>query len=179
MKYVIFGAFTVVALALSSAQAANYPAGTVNFSGSLLEGTCSVSVSGTDISLPGSSTTVTFPVTAASAFGGLNQGPVQSFMLDIGNCPGPVTALNLIFAGAVDADNSNAFANSTGSGTATGVAVLLTDKYGSIFVPNQASSPYNIAGNTGITVNAQLLQTRVTEPTDGSVTVNATLQMLY
>ncbi len=178
--------FTALAMTSGLAQAVNYPAGTVTFNGSVSSTTCRVNVNASDISSRGSNTTVVFPPLAPSAFGGINQGPQRSFDLNFSTCPANVTDMDLMFSGTADADNPQAFANSTGNGFATGVAVLVQKTYPGpslTFQPNQASTnlpvAFNASGNASIEITTTLLQTTNTEPTPGSVLAYATVNMIY
>ncbi len=183
MKKSLLAIFAAATLMSSQIQASHYPVGNVTFNGSVSDTTCRVYVVVTDsrtdeISRPGSSTLITFPPLAPSTFGGINQGPQHNFRLGF-SCPGLVS-INTMFSGTADTTNSQAFAN---VGSATGVALYLLDSMGARFIPNQPTTGFPIvmdgAYNSEIIVTAQLIQTTVTEPTSGTVTVYATVNMVY
>ncbi len=185
MKKSLLATLVATVLTTGPVHAANYPAGTVTLNGLVSDTTCNVFANSNNISTSGSNTTVIFAPLAASAFGGINQGPQQNIDLGFSDCPESITSLNLMFAGTADADNPEAFANSAGSGSATGVAVVLQRGYPAptVFVPNQTAtnSPVAIDASRqgGLALSAQLIQTTVTEPTSGPVIVYATVNMVY
>ncbi len=160
-------------------QATNYPSGNVSFTGEIMVSTCNFML--------GASNPIVFSPLAPGDFGGINQGPWQGFDISFGNCPPNVTSLDLMFSGTADANNPQAFANSTTSGSATGVAVYLGSGNGVSgipFTPNQptTNSPITIdplSGWGAMGVFAQLIQTTIAEPTPGTVTAYATVNVVY
>lgn len=122
-------AVAFAAVAAVSASNAFAAAGTVNFTGEILDAACTVDVASQN-------QTVALGAYNKSEF--VNLGDVtaaKNFKIVLKNCPAAVTSAHILFSGMPDATNSDLLAiDSTVSGAATGVAINLLTK-------NQVSLP--------------------------------------
>ncbi len=177
VKKNLLAILTAAVLTSGMAQATNYPAGSVTLNGSVVGTTCIFSLTGTGAS----ANTFTLPPVPVSAFSGINTEAGQTYFdVNLSNC-GTISSAGLMFSGAADSDQADAFENTATSTPATGVAVRLRSALGYIFPPNVLTGGTGAFGNGAITLHftSQYVQTTATFPTDGNVLANATLNLVY
>ncbi|EAM8641815.1 fimbrial protein [Salmonella enterica] len=131
---------TCFLLVAGSAVAAD---GTIHFTGSITDQTCTVD-SGTQ-----SLNVDLGKVSQASLDGaaGMKAAPTR-FSLSVSDCPDTVTGANVKFDGTSDGVNQNLLALDSGTGIATGVGIEIADKNGTPIPLHSASADYTLAAGT-------------------------------
>lgn len=141
----------LVAIVLCHSTIATAHDGTVNITGSILAASCTVAASDATKSVPigdyssGSLTTVG----QKTAF--------KTFSITLQNCSAGIAGTRVTVTGQADSNNTDllALSNPGAAGTATGVAVLVTDSTGNTIKINNASALQTLSSGTN-TVGFQL-----------------------
>jgi major type 1 subunit fimbrin (pilin) len=140
-------AVAFAAVAAVSASNAFAAAGTVNFTGEILDAACTVDVASQD-------QTVALGSYSKSEF--VNLGDVtaaKNFKILLKNCPAAVTSAHVLFSGTPDATNSDLLALTPGAGAATGVAInLLTEDQVSLPLSGDNSYRYTLVSTADNTL---------------------------
>ncbi|UAN48682.1 type 1 fimbrial protein [Serratia sp. JSRIV001] len=98
---------------------------TVTITGKVIAAACTVDNSG--------AYTVTMPdVTAATLNPANSYGTWKTFDVTLSNCPAGTTSVKATFDGTADGADANKYANTTGTGYATNVAVQVQNRSGTV-----------------------------------------------
>ncbi len=177
MKKTLLAVMTAAALASGVAQAIDYPAGTINFSGSIVPTTCAFTINGV-----AGTVDVDLGKIAISDFNGINsKSPSTPLTIAATGCPTSATAVTLTLGQSNDADNINSdyFAN-TGTNPATGVAIEVLTAADAAVVPGTSTDPVTVNnGAFSIPLTAQIVQTTITAPMEGAVSATVAVSVVY
>lgn len=121
-------------LAAGSAMAAD---GTINFTGSITDQTCTVDSGSQNLNV----NLGKVAQTALNGAAGMKAAPTR-FTLSLSDCPDTVTGANVKFDGTSDGVNQNLLALDNGTGIATGVGIEIADKNGTAIPLHTASPDY-------------------------------------
>lgn len=124
-------------LAPGSAMAAD---GTINFTGSITDQTCTVDSGSQNLNV----NLGNVAQTALNGAAGMKAAPTR-FTLSVSGCPDTVTGANVKFDGTSDGVNQNLLALDGGTGIATGVGIEIADKNGTAIPLHTASPDYTLA----------------------------------
>lgn len=113
--------------------------GTIHFTGSIVDQTCTVDSGSQNLNVDLGSVAQT----ALNGAAGMKATPTK-FTLSLSDCPDTVAAANVKFDGTSDGVNQNLLALDSGSGIATGVGIEIADKNGTAIPLHTASSDYTL-----------------------------------
>lgn len=116
----------ITALIVSSCSLAVHAADTtITINGRVIAAACTIDNSG--------AYTVTMPdVTAATLNPAASSGTWKTFDVSLSNCPAGTTSVKATFDGTADGTDANKYANTTGTGYATNVAVQVQNRSGTV-----------------------------------------------
>lgn len=134
---------------------ANAADGTINFTGTITDQTCTVDSGSQNLNVPLGNVAQA----ALNGAAGMKAAPTR-FTLALTNCPGTVTGANVKFDGISDSVNQNLLALDTGTGVASGVGIEIADKSGTAIPLHTASPDYALAaGNNALSFVARYVST--------------------
>ncbi|EBF0111962.1 type 1 fimbrial protein [Salmonella enterica subsp. enterica] len=136
-KTMLSACFLLVA---GSAVAAD---GTIHFTGSISDQTCTVdsNIQGLNVDLG------KVAQTALNGEAGMKASPTR-FTLTLTDCPDTVTGANVKFDGTSDGVNQNLLALDSGTGIATGVGIEIADKNGTPIPLHTTSTDYTLGSGS-------------------------------
>ena len=117
--------------------------GTIHFTGSITDQTCTVDSSSQNMNVDLGNVAQT----ALNGAAGMKASPTR-FTLSLSDCPDTVTGANVKFDGTSDGVNQNLLALDSGTGIATGVGIEIADKNGTASPLHSASADYTLAEGT-------------------------------
>ncbi|ETX65544.1 hypothetical protein P835_00312 [Citrobacter portucalensis] len=133
-KTMLSACFLLVA---GSAVAAD---GTIHFTGSISDQTCTVDTGTQNLNVDLGKVAQT----ALDGAAGMKAAPTR-FTLSVSDCPDTITGANVKFDGTADGVNQNLLALDGGTGIATGVGIEIADKNGTAIPLHAASADYTLA----------------------------------
>ena len=114
--------------------------GTIHFTGSITDQTCTVDSGSQNLNVD----LGTVAQTALDGASGMKASPTR-FTLTLTDCPDTVTGANVKFDGTSDGVNQSLLALDSGTGIATGVGIEIADKNGTPIPLHTASTNYDLA----------------------------------
>lgn len=124
-------------LAAGNAVAAD---GTIHFTGSITDQTCTVDSGSQSLNVDLGKVAQT----ALNGAAGMKASPTR-FTLNLSDCPDTVTGASVKFDGTSDGTNQNLLALDNGTGVATGVGIEIADKNGAVIPLHTVSTDYTLA----------------------------------
>lgn len=103
--------------------------GTIHFTGSITDQTCTVDSGSQNLNVDLGNV----GQTALNGAAGMKASPTR-FTLNLSGCPDTVTGANVKFDGTSDGVNQNLLALDSGTGIATGVGIEIADKNGAVIL---------------------------------------------
>ncbi|TKU37304.1 type 1 fimbrial protein [Citrobacter sp. wls716] len=148
-KTMLSACFLLVA---GSAVAAD---GTIHFTGSITDQTCTVDSGSQNLNVD----LGTVAKAALDGASGMKASPTR-FTLNLSDCPDTVNGANVKFDGTSDGLNQNLLALDSGTGIATGVGIEIADKNGTAIPLHTASTDYLLVeGNNTLDFVARYVST--------------------
>ncbi|HFO7006628.1 TPA: fimbrial protein [Escherichia coli] len=117
--------------------------GTIHFTGSITDQTCTVDSGSQNLNVDLGNV----GQTALNGAAGMKASPMR-FTLNLSGCPDTVTGANVKFDGTSDGVNQNLLALDSGTGIATGVGIEIADKNGAVIPLHTASMDYPLAAGS-------------------------------
>ncbi|MGC5890092.1 fimbrial protein [Enterobacter roggenkampii] len=117
--------------------------GTIHFTGSITDQTCTVDTGSQNLPVDLGNVAQT----ALNGAAGMKAAPTR-FTLSLSDCPDTVTGANVKFDGTSDGVNQNLLALDSGAGIATGVGIEIADRNGTAIPLHTASTDYPLAAGT-------------------------------
>lgn len=117
--------------------------GTIHFTGSITDQTCTVDTGSQNLPVDLGNVAQT----ALNGAAGMKAAPTR-FTLSLSDCPDTVTGANVKFDGTSDGVNQNLLALDSGTGIATGVGIEIADRNGTAIPLHTASTDYPLAEGT-------------------------------
>lgn len=180
MKKVSVAMMVMLGLGMSSVQAAE--TGTLNFTGTVMSGTCSVNSNSRALAV--SFDAISRATLIALGSSGTTSPELQRpISINLTGCPESVTTAKVNFEGAVSSYNANEFTTS-GAGAASYTGVIIKDEAGNPISPNTFDGEFNsktiVAGDNSLTYLVGLTRTNIDfSPTTGSINVPLTYTLSY
>lgn len=140
----------------SSAMSAQAADGTINFTGTITDASCTITADSKN-------QTVSLGKIGASSFSAANvTSSGAKFDINLSNCPASISAASVKFVGATDANNGDLLALTAGPTSAKGVAVGIYEQDTSTLIPlmkESASKPLSSTQNTKFSFIAKYVST--------------------
>ncbi|HBR1081298.1 TPA: fimbrial protein [Klebsiella quasipneumoniae subsp. quasipneumoniae] len=167
-KTMLSACFLLVA---GSAVAAD---GTIHFTGSISDQTCTVDSGSQSLNVDLGKVAQT----ALDGGAGMKAAPTR-FTLSLSGCPDTVSGANVKFDGTTDGVNQNLLALDSGTGIATGVGIEIADKNGAAIPLHTASAEYPLAeGSNTLDFVARYVSTG-TAVTTGTANATSQFTIIY
>ncbi|ELW2865972.1 fimbrial protein [Salmonella enterica] len=167
-KMIVNACFLLVA---GSAVAAD---GTIHFTGSISDQTCTVDSGSQSLNVDLGKVAQT----ALDGGAGMKAAPTR-FTLSLSGCPDTVSGANVKFDGTTDGVNQNLLALDSGTGIATGVGIEIADKNGAAIPLHTASAEYPLAeGSNTLDFVARYVSTG-TAVTTGTANATSQFTIIY